>query len=101
MTELIDYLHRLTDDTPRRPVPPRVPTTPPGPAPQVNACALAHAARDAVRDVLPAEWQHLPDGTETANVLAGTLANHYAAQQQAQAERLAAAGATDAEDGHG
>jgi hypothetical protein len=51
--------------------------------------------------VLPRDWQRLPDGTDTASVLAGVLSNHYAAQQQAQAERLAAAAAveTEADDG--
>ena len=31
------------------------------------ACALAYAARDAVRDVLPADWQH-PDSPNTSLV---------------------------------
>lgn len=73
-----------------QPLPSRTAPTVPAPAPQISPSLLAYAARDAVRDVLPADWQLLPDGTDTANVLAGTIANHYAVQQQAQAERLAA-----------
>ena len=57
--------------------------------PQVTASALAYAALDAIRDVLPNDWQRLPDATDTASVLAGTLANHYAA----------AAVETEADDG--
>lgn len=53
----------------------------PRPAPQVNACDLAYAARAAALEVLPAEWQKLPDGQYTANALAGMLANHYADRQ--------------------
>jgi hypothetical protein len=52
----------------------------PRPDVRLNACELAYAAREAVRAVLPAAWQKLPDGTDTANVLAGTIANHYAEQ---------------------
>ncbi|MBT2555995.1 hypothetical protein [Arthrobacter sp. ISL-5] len=105
MTDLFDYLDHFTDhgDQPPLRPPPKSPLKPPGPAPQVSACALAHAARDAVRDVLPAAWQRLPDGADTANVLTGVLANYYAAQQRAQQERLAAEASNrmEAEDGHG
>ena len=93
----LTYLRQLLD-TPNQPVRPSAPRSAPrqpGPAPQVNSADLTYAAREAVRDVLPAAWQHLPDGTDTANILAGTLANHYAAQQQAQAVRLAATRTSD------
>ncbi|GAA1276920.1 hypothetical protein [Arthrobacter pascens] len=70
-----------------RPEPPRERR----PAPTVRASELAYAAREAIRDVLPAEWQTLPDGTSTAAVLAGTLANHYADKQDQQARLIAEA----------
>jgi hypothetical protein len=60
----------------------------PKPARTVNACELAYAAREAVRDVLPAEWQTLPDGRDTATLLAGTLGNLYAEEQARQARLL-------------
>ncbi|MGO4143455.1 hypothetical protein AB4Y77_00070 [Paenarthrobacter sp. YAF11_1] len=70
-----------TDHMDGRPgaAPPRPETPPtPKPAPTVNANDIAYAAREAVHDVLPANWHQLPDGRNTANVLAGTIANHYA-----------------------
>jgi hypothetical protein len=63
----------------------------PKPAPTVNANALAYAAREAVRAVLPIDWQQLPDGRDTATILAGTLANHYADKQDQQARLIAEA----------
>jgi hypothetical protein len=83
---------------PPRPAERGSPPREPQPDPQVNASALAYAARDAVQEVLPAEWHCLPDGRNTASLLAGTLANHYADQQQAQAERLAVAALEDVDD---
>ena len=81
-------------EPPGRPgaLPPRrtqqtAPDTPP--APQLSASILAYAAREAVRQVLPAEWQTLPDGTTTANLLAGTLANLYADKRAAEEHQLA------------
>jgi hypothetical protein len=88
---------------PPRPPQPRTPDT--RPAPQLSASILAYAAREAVRRVLPAEWQTLPDGTTTANLLAGTLANFYADKRAAEAEQLAltlaAVRGLEPEDRHG
>lgn len=78
-----------TDNLNHPPRPLRTAPTEPGLAPTVSASLLAYAARDAILDVLPAGWQHLPDGRDTANLLAGTIANHYTVRQSVQVERLA------------
>lgn len=108
MTEPVEHRDRLPGGDPPLPFTPRPvasrPVAPrePGPAPQVNPNALAHAARDAVLDVLPEDWHRLPDGRDVSILLAGTLANRYSAEQQAQAERLAAAAdRAEAEADHG
>lgn len=96
--------------TPCAPVATRSVPGPPSPTPQVNAADLAYAAGEAVHQVLPAAWHSLPGGQEVAVL----LANHYAHQQQPQAERLApaieeaeavasscSAGTIDGEEAHG